>query len=282
MKILLFLLIPYAEMLARRKASKTKLLKVKSMPAMSVYNHKWAWSATGSILGLSVLAPLVIIPLEYHFGNHNLSIRNIVSDFYQNAVRIDFVSGSLFLLFLTLGGLVGNMLFKIKRGHNAVASKDASFGHFLIKGECDTVEFKSSFRWDYRLQKTSKDIEFASLKTLAAFTNTNGGTLLIGVDDASAVVGLEKDYNTLKKPGRDGFEQYIMQAVSLSLGTENCKFLDISFVACDNKDVCMIQVKKATAPVFLKQQQNTHFFVRSGNGTRELNIQEALKYIKGL
>lgn len=247
---------------------------------MSAYKHKSAWSATGSIFGLFIFAPLVMILLEYHFGNHNLPLRNVVSDFYQNAVRIDFVSGSLFLMFLVLGGLVGNMLFKIKRGYNA--DEDAPFDHFLIKGECDTVEFKSSFRWDYRLQKTNKDIEFASLKTLVAFMNTNGGTLLIGVDDVSAVVGLEKDYNTLKKPGRDGFEQYIMQAVSQSLGTENCKFLEVSFVACDNKEVCMIQVKKATAPVFLKQQQNTHFFVRAGNGTRELNIQEALKYIKGL
>ena len=45
------------------------------------------------------------------------------------------------------------------------------------------------------------------VKTLAGFLNAEGGTLLIGVDDAGAVIGLAGDYEALRKRDRDGFEQ---------------------------------------------------------------------------
>jgi len=182
-------------------------------------------------------------------------------------------------LFLLIGGTLSYFLFRIRTGINKNNS-EATFSDILLKGESNTIEFKSSFRWDYRLQKTSKEIEFAGLKTIAAFMNSAGGILLIGVDDNASIIGLEKDYETLKKGNRDGFEQYIMQSVAVCLGTENCKNVQVSFVVSNDKDVCMIKVENIKSPAFLKNQQNTHFFVRAGNGTRELNIKEALKYIK--
>jgi len=42
---------------------------------------------------------------------------------------------------------------------------------------------KTSFRWDIRAEKKNSAIEHASLKTIAAFLNSGGGTLLIGVED---------------------------------------------------------------------------------------------------
>ncbi len=54
----------------------------------------------------------------------------------------------------------------------------------LISGqENDAVEFKSTARWDLREEKRNKAVEDAVVKTVAAFLNTNGGTLLIGVAD---------------------------------------------------------------------------------------------------
>lgn len=78
--------------------------------------------------------------------------------------------------------------------------------------------------------------------------------LLIGVDDNASIKGLDKDYETLKKADRDGFEQYIMQSVSLYLGTENCKNLQILFVTSNDKDVCIIKVSSIKTPIFLKHQ----------------------------
>ena len=43
-------------------------------------------------------------------------------------------------------------------------------------------------------------------KTIAAFVNSEGDTLFIGVDDDGNVVGLENDYQLLKKKNIYGFE----------------------------------------------------------------------------
>lgn len=243
-------------------------------------NKQWLWIISGAFFVLLVFAPFLLILFEYHFGKHQLSFQQVVVNFYREAVHIDLVSGFLLVLFVLIGGALGYLLFRLRTDTNRNNS-DTTITDILMKGECETIEFKSSFRWDYRLQKISKDIEFSSLKTLAAFMNTSGGTLLVGVADDASLTGLEKDYETLKKSGRDGFEQYIMQSVAVCLGTENCKNLQVSFLIDNCKEVCIIKVASAKEPVFLKHQQNTHFFVRAGNATRELNIQEALKYIKG-
>ncbi len=77
----------------------------------------------------------------------------------------------------------------------------------MATGENDRIEFKSSLRWDVKEQRVNKQLEKVVVKTLAGFLNAEGGTLLIGVDDAGAVIGLAGDYEALRKRDRDGFEQ---------------------------------------------------------------------------
>ena len=60
--------------------------------------------------------------------------------------------------------------------------------------ESKTLEFKSSLRWNLKEhRKDDKRITHAVLKTIAAFLNTDGGDLLIGVDDKRKVLGIEHD-----------------------------------------------------------------------------------------
>jgi Putative DNA-binding domain len=49
------------------------------------------------------------------------------------------------------------------------------------RDECQTIEFKSSLRWDHENQERTKVMEGAVIKTVAAFLNTHGGVLLVGV-----------------------------------------------------------------------------------------------------
>ncbi|MCK5915753.1 MAG: ATP-binding protein, partial [Deltaproteobacteria bacterium] len=51
----------------------------------------------------------------------------------------------------------------------------------IARGESSHLEFKSSFRWDLKQNAVNKGLEHAVLKTLAAFMNTEGGSLLIGI-----------------------------------------------------------------------------------------------------
>jgi type I restriction enzyme R subunit len=69
----------------------------------------------------------------------------------------------------------------------------------LINEEDFIVDFKSTARRDMREGKPNKAMEDAVVKTIAGFLNTDGGTLLIGVDDSSAVLGLEHDLDRVQQ-----------------------------------------------------------------------------------
>ena len=67
----------------------------------------------------------------------------------------------------------------------------------IAEGESDELEFKSSLRWDYKQEAVNKRLEDVVVKSIAAFGNGQGGTLLIGVNDVGTPLGLEHDYTTL-------------------------------------------------------------------------------------
>jgi len=131
-------------------------------------------------------------------------------------------------------------------------------------------------------QRTNRNLETVVLKTLAGFFNSHvGGTLLIGVSDNGEIIGLDHDYQTLKKPNQDGFEQTLMTSISTNLGADLCPSVHVLFHVIDSKDVCRVIVSPANRPVFLQQGSTPKLYVRTGGGTRDLNIQEALEYASG-
>ena len=52
----------------------------------------------------------------------------------------------------------------------------------------------------------NKNLSIPIIKNVAAFMNTAGGTLLVGINDDGKVLGLDADYAVMKKPNTDGFE----------------------------------------------------------------------------
>jgi len=163
--------------------------------------------------------------------------------------------------------------------HVAPAPKDIV--DLILEGENSMVEFKSSLRWDRKLSQVNRALELAALKTIAGFLNTDGGTLLIGVDDSGQIAGIENDYKTLPKPDRDGYELHLMQLISSNIGKERCLNTHISYHDFDDKDVCMISVEPSPKPAYVKEGQEFRFYIRTGNQTQSLNIQESHMYIQG-
>lgn len=150
----------------------------------------------------------------------------------------------------------------------------------IRQGEGPLLEFKSSFRWDYQQSSSNKNLEAVVIKTLAGFLNSyTGGTLLIGVADDGEVIGLEQDFKTLRRKDSDGYEQLIMTTIASTLGAVFCQHIHVMFHLIDNKYVCRLIVNPSPHPVFFKQNKDTKFFLRSGAGTRELNIEDATEYI---
>lgn len=234
----------------------------------------------GATIGLFIVGPVVVSLLKFDFLNHSKSFIQVLNSTYKNFIwEFDFESIITGLLFLLGGAAIGYLFYRYKTPMES--NKDnLCFEDFIERGECETIEFKSSLRWDRRQNKINKEVESAVLKSIAAFMNTSGGFLVIGVCDDGNILGLENDYNTLKKRDKDGFEQFIIQSVSLTMGADRCKDLSISFFSRQDKEICLVKIDQAKIPVFVKNQSNVSFFVRAGNTTRELNVEEVLNYNK--
>lgn len=153
--------------------------------------------------------------------------------------------------------------------------------------EGETVEFKSSLRWDYAKQLPNKEIERAIIKTVVGFLNAeNGGTLIIGISDAKEVLGLQPDYSTLKRPDREGpdrdrFEQRLHQILINAIGESRCaRWVKTRFCSLNGKDVCVVTVAPSSEPVFPEEEAGAPLYVRVGNSTRPLGPQESLAYAR--
>lgn len=151
----------------------------------------------------------------------------------------------------------------------------------MANGEGEKVEFKSSLRWDRKEDRVNKKLEQVVVKTIAGFLNGQGGTLLIGVDDAGTIVGLAEDYSTLKKPDRDDFELHLQQILAHDLGeAAAAAFLTINFHELDGKDLCQVSVEPSDHPIFVDNKNEAVFNLRIGNLTKPLPVNETVTYVQ--
>jgi predicted HTH transcriptional regulator len=154
----------------------------------------------------------------------------------------------------------------------------------LKQGESESVEFKSSFRYDYDLDTDNKALVTGPVQTAAAFMNTGGGTLLVGVADEGDPLGLDQDLSLMKGRGKDGLERYFRQALINAVGAKFTTGVGFSFHELDGNLVCRIDVEPSTKPVFIQKMVEgivqKQFYIRSGNGNRELDAQSAHDYIE--
>jgi|GEM_PF-171079 len=157
---------------------------------------------------------------------------------------------------------------------------DPEIATLLVAGESAQVEFKSSARWDLRENKKNPAMEQVILKTVAAFLNSDGGTLLLGVADDGIVLGLEHDFQTLKKKNADGYELFLGDLLLTHYGKDLSRFLKFSFHEVDGKQVCRLAIEPAPRAAWVKEENEEHLYVRAGNATRRLSTKEAIEYCK--
>lgn len=109
--------------------------------------------------------------------------------------------------------------------------------------------------------------------------NSEGGTLLIGVEDDGQVFGIEQDISTFSRQTRDEFEQHLFQVVENQLGSEFLQFLRIEYEQVQDRLVCKVEVLPSLSPVYVTSAQVQMFYTREGNSTRPHDMQSANSYI---
>lgn len=154
----------------------------------------------------------------------------------------------------------------------------------IAEGESDELEFKSSVWWSYDDGVSKDDLEFMVLKTIAAFCNGNGGTILIGVNDEGAILGLEPDYGIVKGT-KDEFELRLRSKINSIFGVDVAtRYLTITFPAVNGSEICRIDVRPSEKPLFIQVKKKNAppedvFYVRSGNATQPFSTKEMANYI---
>lgn len=144
------------------------------------------------------------------------------------------------------------------------------FAVMLDLPEGADLEFKSTARWNLNESRKDPEMEHAIVKTVAAFLNTDGGMLVIGVGDKKEEHGLEFDYKTLDKSTADGFMLFLGNLFCKEFGTHLSQLIQFRVVEFHEKEFCRVEVKKSSELVFVKRNQKDVLYVRVQNQTQPL------------
>jgi hypothetical protein len=153
---------------------------------------------------------------------------------------------------------------------------DEQLFQVISAGEDDRLEFKSTLRWNLRSNKSDKAMEIACLKTMAAFLNSEGGTLLVGVEDDGNILGIDADHF----PNEDKFLLHFNNLINQHLGLESAGSFSFDIRSLENGNILIVDCLPSTAPVYFRHDRREDFYVRVGPGTRSLTTSEALEYTR--
>jgi uncharacterized protein with ParB-like and HNH nuclease domain len=148
------------------------------------------------------------------------------------------------------------------------------------QGESLELEFKSTARWDTKQKQGGQHIEHAALRAIAGLANAVGGTLLIGVDDAGTITGIEPDLQLFKADERtaDQYELWLNSKVKSHLGMGLATQIETHIIPTDKGQVCRVDVPAAGQPIFLKWKGKEEFYARVNNATQRLEGSVLLEY----
>jgi hypothetical protein len=149
----------------------------------------------------------------------------------------------------------------------------------ISEGESQTLEFKETLHAASDTGDKHEGVLHGALKTIAAFLNTAGGTLLIGVSDDGEIRGLAKDYALCQDNNQnaDGLENKLISLLQGRMTPPpavGCKLgkVCIRFHTLPAGEVCEVIVKPDLTGVVLKDKQKGKdvFYTRQGNTTRSV------------
>jgi TIR domain/Putative DNA-binding domain len=171
----------------------------------------------------------------------------------------------------------------------------------IAAGESDNIEFKSSLHHLYRplpsgqlaklergkvrpqqaQREARKWIQIAVTKTIAAFLNTSGGTLLIGVDDSGTVLGIEPDFEYCRpgKQNADGWLLSLKDVIINALGPDIWSAINVSLAPHKQKTVAVVRCPRRTSQTWHKGDGGERFYIRALNTTQELTGRSLVRYI---
>ncbi len=146
----------------------------------------------------------------------------------------------------------------------------------IAHGENEQVEFKSTLRKNLKTGAKDPAMELAVLKTVAAFLNGRGGTLLIGVQDDGGISGIGPD----EFAGPDKYLLHFSRLLDGRIGTHVNQYIHYDLVRIGEEYVLRVDCDPSAHPAFVKDGVLEYFFVRNGPSTINYTLSQAFAYIR--
>ena len=171
---------------------------------------------------------------------------------------------------------VQNTVAELIRALPPLADSISTDTHELINSaESKTLEFKQTLSVDVRTNEKQKYIEMASLKTIAAFLNSDGGTLIVGVSDNRDSVGIEDEINRFHQGSTDKFLLHFKNLIRSNIGEKFYPLLEYNLIPIDTKRVLRIDCRRSDCPCFIGED----FYVRTNPATDKIAGETMMQYV---
>jgi len=169
------------------------------------------------------------------------------------------------------------LIDKVREALRMVERSRDFIDYLICQGESATLEFKSSLRWNFKSDRIDSRIQLSWLKTLVGFLNSEGGILLVGVNNDGGIIGLDYD----KFPSDDKLLLHISNMIRRHIGLEFSKFITYDLKVVEDKKVLFIECKKSREPVFLLiKEDEEDFYIRVGPSTQKLSTKRTFNYLQ--
>jgi predicted HTH transcriptional regulator len=114
------------------------------------------------------------------------------------------------------------------------------------------LERKPFLTFDYIRKSENKNKEFDVMRAIDSFLNTEGGVLIIGVDDNKTILGLNGDYSifTGERENFDKFQNYLRKLIRDNYFKNSIvgELIEIKRFNIEGKDICLIDIRKSPVP----------------------------------
>ena len=146
----------------------------------------------------------------------------------------------------------------------------------ITTGETKTIEYKQTLSLDTIKKTKEKYIEDAALKTICAFMNSVGGTLIVGVTDDGTSVGVAEEIQKFHK-SNDKFMQYFSNLIRHKIGPEVFHLVEYELIYLRGAQLLMVSCQKSSKEIFMNGEE---FYVRTNPATDRLEGKKLLDYCK--
>ena len=156
------------------------------------------------------------------------------------------------------------------------ASQPIALETLIAGGETTDVEFKSTLRINLHTGERDSVIEHSTLKTIAGFLNGHGGTLIIGVSDDGAALGIDLD----GFKNEDKMYLHLINILRDRIGAPYMMYVHPRFEEYQGNRVLAVECWPSRSPVYLKDGKQERFFVRTGAATTELSMSQTQEFLR--